>query len=193
MSTIPSVIPTKNLNLRLVDRRDAPAISKLLTADISQWLAAWPYPYTTEMAEDRIQAMMSLNEQNDALAFVITLDPQDTVIGWIAVTRDPQERHRGALGYWIASAHHGKEYASESVRAILPIGFTSLHLAVIEAGAQPENTGSLAVMRKAGMQPAGERMVYAPSRARDERCLFYEARPAITPPNATSPSAMKSH
>ena len=58
-------------------------------------------------------------------------------------------------------------------------GITEADLNVIEAGAQPENAVSFAVMRWCGMTPAGERMVFAPARERDELCLLYEkVRPA---------------
>jgi RimJ/RimL family protein N-acetyltransferase len=50
---------------------------------------------------------------------------------------------------------------------------------VIEAGAQPENAASIAILRKLGMQCTGMRRDYAPVRNRDETCVYFElSRPA---------------
>jgi hypothetical protein len=61
---------------------------------------------------------------------------------------------------------------TEAVRP-LAAGFQYLDLETIEAGAQPENLSSFAVMRCAGMSPIGERVVWADNRKRNKRCLFY--------------------
>lgn len=62
----------------------------------------------------------------------------------------------------------------EATAALVPAAFGFMDIDVIEAGAQPGNVGSFAVMRALGMKPAGERMVFAPARDREELCLYYE-------------------
>ena len=62
---------------------------------------------------------------------------------------------------------------TEAVRHAMAAGFQYLDLETIEAGAQPENLTSFAVMRRVGMNLIGERLVWADSRQRNERCLFY--------------------
>ena len=53
----------------------------------------------------------------------------------------------------------------------LAAAFKLLDVDVIEAGAQPENTASLAVMHGRGMKFNEERMVYAPARKREELAI----------------------
>jgi ribosomal-protein-alanine N-acetyltransferase len=64
----------------------------------------------------------------------------------------------------------------EAAPATVAAAFARLGLDVIEAGAQPGNAASFAVMRACGMQPIGERDVFAAARGRHERCMFYEVR-----------------
>jgi ribosomal-protein-alanine N-acetyltransferase len=94
--------------------------------------------------------------------------------GWITLERRKGELRRGALGYWLGEAYHGRGFAREALVAVVRAGFGLLDVDVIEAGAQTENAKSFAVMRACGMSEAGMRMVYAASRCRSELCQFYE-------------------
>lgn len=105
---------------------------------------------------------------------VIIVKDSGSFAGWITLSRRDDNRRRGALGYWLGERHQGRGFAREALAALLRTGFERLDLDVIEAGAQSENTASLAVMRAGGMSAAGRRMVHASVRARDEPCLFHE-------------------
>jgi RimJ/RimL family protein N-acetyltransferase len=74
----------------------------------------------------------------------------------------------------MGEAYHGHGYMTEAARAAFGVAFTHLDLDVIEAGANPLNTPSLAVIRRLGMTRACERIMWASSRGRNERCVFYE-------------------
>lgn len=60
----------------------------------------------------------------------------------------------------------------EALTAMIECGFMRWGLQEIEGGAQVDNLASLAVMQNCGMQPAGERMVFAEARGRAELCRF---------------------
>jgi len=62
----------------------------------------------------------------------------------------------------------------EAASTALSLAFKTMNLDVVEAGAQPLNEVSFAIMRFCGMRMVGERMLYAPARARNELCRFYE-------------------
>jgi ribosomal-protein-alanine N-acetyltransferase len=62
---------------------------------------------------------------------------------------------------------------SEAAGAAVAAAFVRLDLTAIEAGAQPDNAGSFAVMRHLGMRPIDERPVWAEARGREERCVYY--------------------
>jgi ribosomal-protein-alanine N-acetyltransferase len=167
-------VETTSLLLRWVEDRDAPAISRLMTPAVSRWLASWPVPFTDDLAMERIKSARAGAALSNILPFAITLKQTGAVIGWVAVEREADHGPRGSLGYWLGEAYHGNGYMREAVSPAVAAGFALLGLSIIEAGAQPENTASFAVMAVCGMQKSGERMVYAPSRHRDELCVFYE-------------------
>lgn len=150
-----------------------------MTAEVSRWLASWPLPFTKAMAESRIQGMRDDALQANALPYAVVLKEGHELAGWVTVTRGAHDPFRGALGYWLGQPYQGRGLAREAVAAVLWAGFAQLGLDVIEAGAQPENTGSFAVMRACGMAPAGQRMVDAPARGCAELCYFYEINRSI--------------
>jgi RimJ/RimL family protein N-acetyltransferase len=167
-------LETARLLLRCVALKDAAETSSLMTSEVSRWLASWPFPFTKAMAENHIQGMRTAAVQATALPYAILLKEGRKLAGWVILTKEALDLRRGALSYWLGQPYHGRGFAREAITAVLSTGFEQLDLAVIEAGAQPGNVGSLAVMRTCGMAEAGERMVYAPARGREELCIFYE-------------------
>ena len=169
-------LETARLRLRCVAAEDAAATAAMMTPEISRWLAFWPVPFTHDMAVARIAAARERAQAGDALPFAAVGKAGGALLGWVMLYRHSADRRRGSFGYWLGAAHHGKGYVREAAPAVLAAGFDLPGLDVIEAAAQPDNAASFAVMRACGMQPAGEKMVYAPARRRDELCRFYEIR-----------------
>jgi ribosomal-protein-alanine N-acetyltransferase len=167
-------IETARLRLRCVTPDDAHATSAMMTPEVSRWVAYWPFPFTYEMAVERIESSLKLAHAGDMLPFAVVEKASNEMIGWVGFNRDAANRKRGSFGYWLGEKHHGKGYMKEVAPVALAAAFKLLDVDVIEAGAQPENTASLAVMRGCGMEFTGERMVYAPARKREELCHFYE-------------------
>lgn len=99
---------------------------------------------------------------------------EGAVIGWVHVLCTRENPRRATMGYWTGEAHQGRGYMREAAAALASAAFGSMDIDAIEAGAQPGNAGSFAVMRALGMRPAGERMVFAPARGREELCLYRE-------------------
>lgn len=169
-------LETTRLRLRCVTIEDAAAMSELMTPAVSRWLAAWPTPLTVEMAAARIESSRRMARAGDALPFAVTDKTTGELFGWASIHRDQEASTSGSFGYWLAEHRHGKGYMRELAPRAIAAGFELLKLETIRAGAQIENAASFAVMRACGMKPAGEAMVHAPARARDEPCRFYEIR-----------------
>ncbi len=167
-------VETTRLRLRCVTPQDAEATSALMTQAVSNWLASWALPFTPQMARHRIELAREAASRGNAMPCAIIVKDSGSFAGWITLSRREDNRPRGALGYWLGERYQGRGFAREALAALLRTGFERLDLDVIEAGAQPENTASLAVMRACGMSAAGRRMVHASARARDESCLFHE-------------------
>jgi ribosomal-protein-alanine N-acetyltransferase len=167
---------TARLLLRCVTHDDAPTFSALMTSQVSRWVASWPHPLTLEMAASRIEAARKLADAGDALPFGVVEKASNALIGFLTINRDPHERRRASLSYWLGEAYQGKGYMSELAPIALEASFERLDIDIVEAGAQPANAASFAVMRACGMRPTREAMVYAPSRGQVELCQFYEIR-----------------
>ncbi len=172
-ATPDDAIATDRLLLRRPHPTDAAPVAALMTPGVSRWLASWPSPMSPEAAAQRIGDACRSVDAGEALHFVIERRADWTVMGWIGVRRIASEPGRGDLGYWLGEAFHKQGYASEAARAAVAAGFNRLGLASIEAGAQSGNDASFALMRGLGMQPAGEQVVCASARTRDERCTFF--------------------
>ena len=147
-----------------------------MTLEVSRWVAYWPVPFTEEMAKARIKASRALAYAGDALPFGVVEKSSSAFIGWAMLDRDRRDCRRGLFGYWLGEKYHGNGYMRELAGVVIDAGFKLLDLEVIEAGAQPGNTASFAIMRGCGMNPSRTGMVYAPARQRDEFCQFYEVQ-----------------
>ena len=172
-------IETARLRLRCVTPDDAHATSAMMTPEVSRWVAYWPFPFTYEMAVERIESSLKLAHAGDMVPFAVVEKASDEMIGWVIFNRDTENRRRASFGYWLGEKHHGKGYMKEAAPVALAAALKLLDVDVIEAGAQPENTASVAVLRGCGMKFTGERMVYAPARKREELCHFYEIKRGI--------------
>jgi [ribosomal protein S5]-alanine N-acetyltransferase len=166
-------IATHSLTLRCVEDRDAEPFSALMTPGVSRWVASWTSPLTLDVAREMIARARSAAAEGRALPIVIERASDGAVLGWMAVNVQAAGK-RGSFGYWLGEPFHGRGYMREAAPAGLAAGFQRLGLDVIEAGAQPGNGPSLAVMKACGMRHVDDRLVHAPARGRDELCAWYE-------------------
>ncbi|HEY8610854.1 MAG TPA: GNAT family N-acetyltransferase [Roseomonas sp.] len=164
-------IRTPRLGLRLAEASDAAPLAALMSDAISARLASWPMPWTAERMAARIAEWRRIG-----LPCVVERGADGALVGWIHALRNREDPGRASMGWWCAEAHQGHGYIREAAAALLPLAFERLGVSVIEAGAQPDNQASFAVMRALGMHPAGERITHVPARGRDERTLFHECR-----------------
>ena len=94
-------LETDRLLLRIVTLDDAAAFTKLITAPISSCLANWPFPFTHEIAVDRIESFLKLAASGDALSFVVIEKASSQLAGWVLLKRDDSDARKGLLGYWM--------------------------------------------------------------------------------------------
>ena len=158
--------------------QDAPVAARLVTPAVSQWLASWPSPLDEAGAAARLRRMRDATVHGQALCFAI--EPRDGggLIGVVMVVRTKYDARRGDLGYWLGEQFHRRGYMAEAAAAVVAEAFIRLDLDAIEAGAQPANEASLAIMRRLGMRPIDER----PGVGRDARaggavCLLRDHAP----------------
>jgi len=164
-------IRTERLVLRLAEAVDAAPVAALMSEAISARLASWPLPWTAERMAARIAEWREIG-----LPCLVERAGDGALIGWVHALRSRDDPARASMGWWCAEAHQGHGYIREAAAALLPVVFERLGVSVVEAGAQPDNHASFAVMRALGMKPMGVRTTYAAARARDEPTLFHEIR-----------------
>jgi RimJ/RimL family protein N-acetyltransferase len=175
MTTWPPAKPIEASRIRLwcISLKDARAIADIMAPEISRWLASWPAEPTVEAVTERITRAQSAMQQKRELHFRIEERERTLTVGYVSVAQSATDRRVGHLSYWLGIAFQGKGYMTEAVRHAMAAAFQYLDVESIEGGAQPENLSSFAVMRRVGMSPVGERLVWADTRHRHERCLFY--------------------
>jgi RimJ/RimL family protein N-acetyltransferase len=167
--------PIEGSRIRLwwISLDDADAIADIMTPDVSRWLATWPANPTVESVADRLSRAYGAMQEKRELPFRIEEREQNLTVGYVSVAQFHTDSKVGDLSYWLGTAFHGNGYVTEAVRLAMAAAFQYLDLESIEAGAQLENHSSFAVMRRVGMSPIGERVVWVDNRQRNEQCLFY--------------------
>lgn len=162
-------IRTARLTLRPAVPADAAPLAALMTPAISARLASWPIPWTASQMRARIAEWRAIG-----LSCTVRRTEDAALVGWVHALRKRSDAGRATMGWWCAEPHQGRGYIREAAAALLPVAFDRLGVTVVEAGAQPDNLASFAVMRALGMRLAGERMDLAPARGREERVVFHE-------------------
>lgn len=154
---------TARTKLRLFTEADVPRLAEVLDDwEMVRHTASIPHPY----GQDDARAFVALMEERRraglgvALAMERSLDGM--LIGAIGFGFDPQGLPE--LGYWVAREAWGQGYATEALRRLVRHLFADLCLPKVWAAAHPDNAVSRRVQAKAGLLPAGHRMVAQPAR-----------------------------
>jgi ribosomal-protein-alanine N-acetyltransferase len=167
--------PIEGVKIRLccISMNDARAIAEIMTPDVSRWLASWPANPSLEAMTERLSRAQNAMRQKRELHFRIEERERNLTVGYVSVAKSDADSTVGHLSYWLGRAFQGNGYMTEAVRHAIAAGFQYLDLGSIEAGAQVENVSSFAVMKRVGMRPIGEKLVWADNRQQNEKCLFY--------------------
>jgi RimJ/RimL family protein N-acetyltransferase len=96
--------------------------------------------------------------ENNLGRWAIHLKQSNEFIGWCGLKYRP-ELGETDLGYRLMKSAWGKGYASEAAAATLKFGFDSLGLDSITGRAHIDNTASLVILEKIGMQYVKEEML----------------------------------
>jgi ribosomal-protein-alanine N-acetyltransferase len=167
-------VDTARLHLRAVDEGDASRFCELMTPAVVRWLASWPSPVTEAFALERIRRAHEAMRKGHAVCLGIERREDRAFMGSVMIFRSDTDPGLGGLGYWLGEPYQRQGFMTEASAAAVSLAFDRLNLSRIEAGAQPENQGSFAIMRALGMQPAGSRLMWASGRGREERCEYFQ-------------------
>ena len=152
------IIETERLLLRTFTPEDAPLIYELnLDPDVIRYTGdpIKDIEHAKQVLEQTILPQYALYNHG---RWAVHVKPGLEFIGWCGLKARP-ERNEIDLGYRFLKRAWGKGFATEAAYACIKYGFEKLHLQRIVGRAMPENTGSLRVLEKCGMQYAAEEVV----------------------------------
>ena len=119
------------------------------------------YPWTTRTPDDVKEFLGMFIEAQDnspriKFQLAVTLKLNQELIGSCGLRMETAKAIQGDIGYELSPENWGKGYASEAARAIVDFGFTHLNLHRIWSSCIAENTNSVRVLERLGMQLEGQ-------------------------------------
>lgn len=144
---------TARLTLRPVSADDRDAIvAGIGDLEVSRWLSEVPYPYA---AKDFDHFLTHIARPGETFA----VEDETGFCGIIGV-------EGGELGYWFATAVHGRGYATEAARAVMTAIFAERTEPYV-AGYFEGNHRSANVLRKLGFLETGRGLRHCRALGRD--------------------------
>lgn len=169
-----AAIETVRLRLRCAQERDAHALARLMTPEISARLASWPEALSVLESRDRIRAIRLKAQERQAVPFVIEPRFDRDVAGWLSIVQTTDDPTTATVTYWLHKAHRGKGLLREAAPVALAYAFANLGIKRVRAAVQTDNGASLAVIASLGMRPLGPGRIWCAARNQEEDCLWFE-------------------
>lgn len=166
-------ITTKSLVLRLFQKSDAVAVTKLCNNyNIYKNTLYLPYPYSIEDALSWIEHHLDNFNANKSYEFAITDKESGELYGAIALSNN-QKFNNGELAYWIGEKFWGNGYATEAAQAILNFAFEEKQYHKVFARYFNSNPASGRVMQKLGLKKEGILIDHVRKENRFEDLVYY--------------------
>jgi RimJ/RimL family protein N-acetyltransferase len=118
------------------------------------------YEWTERSQEDvRLFVQRFIHQQAETprikFQFVVMLVEAERLIGSCGIRKDSPDARQADIGYELDPAYWGHGYATEPAQAVLRFGFLELGLHRVWAQCIAENTASMHVLERLGMQREG--------------------------------------
>jgi 8-oxo-dGTP diphosphatase len=170
-------LATERLTLRPYQAEDAPELHRLINDwEVCRTLAAVPFPYSRELAEEWIGSTQTSRTAGTALHLAITgQEGADEVLVGGAGLRIDTAGRRARLGYWVGRRFWGHGVASEAARRLAHWALANLEIDRLESTVATDNPASIAVLRRIGMKHVGEGRETFVARGGEHRVLRFEA------------------
>ena len=111
----------------------------------------FPYPYTKQDAEWWIKTGSKANN-----ALTKAIEYQGELVGTVGIT--PQtgwKEHSAEIGYWVGEEYWGKGIATEALRAMSDLAFSTMKYKKLFAPVLGPNKASMRVLEKCGYSLEG--------------------------------------
>ncbi len=126
----------------LLARRNDPAVS--LYQD-------WTVPFPMSRAKSLVESIVAMDgPENDEWWMAVVADKESGEVYGDLVVHLTSDSRTAEIGYTMASAHWGRGYAAESVRAWVDYLFDTVGVTRVFAMLHPDNTASAMVLERTG-------------------------------------------
>ena len=151
-----NVVETSRLVLRPFVREDAQAMFDNWASDpaVTKFLS-WPTYRSVEDAHSILNVWLESYEKPDFYQWAIVLKELNQPIGSISVVNSDDRVDMVEIGYCIGRNWWGRGIMPEALSAVMVYLFDEVGMQRIEAGHDPDNPASGAVLRKCGLQYEG--------------------------------------
>ncbi len=180
----PVVLESGEVRLRPLNQKDRHVWRRVRQANAA-WLSRWDATApTTAHVQPRSFASMVRQMRNEARAgrqLPFAVEYQDDFVGQVTVSNIVRGSAQFAsIGYWVDEAYAGRGIIPRAVAMAIDHCFGPVGLHRIEVAIRPENTSSLRVVEKLGIQEVGfaPRFLHIDGAWRDHR-LFAITREEV--------------
>lgn len=152
--TLP-VITTSRLVLRWISEDDIDGLYEVFSDPqvMRYWSSA---PLANREAAAELQREIAAGNENDSMfKWGLALRDSNSVIGTTTLFNLNLDNERAELGYAMGSAHWGKGYMNEALRALVAHAFEVMNLRRLEADVDPRNAASIRTLERLGFQREG--------------------------------------
>ena len=151
-----NVVETPRLVLRPFVREDAQAMFDNWASDpaVTKFLS-WPTYRSVEDAHSILNVWLESYEKPDFYQWAIVLKELNQPIGSIGVVNSDDRVDMVEIGYCIGRNWWGRGIMPEALSAVMVYLFDEVGMQRIEAGHDPDNPASGAVLRKCGLEYEG--------------------------------------
>lgn len=147
------ILETERLLLRRMVSTDAETMFDLRNREEVMQFIARPRPKSIDEANEMIHKINESIDNKELIHWAISeKENPNKLIGTIGFYRTQFENYRSEIGYLLDSNFWRRGYMYEAVMAAVDFGFTSLGFHSMEGCIDPGNTGSRAVLIKAGFR-----------------------------------------
>lgn len=150
-------IPTERLRLRLPTEADAAVIAAYRNdPDVARY-QDWPLPYTADDALAGIRRQAHLSGPSMGSAMNVVIEHDGSVVGdvYVQIGDELAGAAVASIGYTLATAHHGRGFASEAAAAMVDALFACTPVHRIAATLDPENQPSMRLLEQLGFRFEG--------------------------------------
>ena len=149
-------LTTDRLFLRELRPEDAEEIFRLRSDESVNQFVDRQRAATIADAEEFIQKILVLTENNESLYWAITMIGEAKLIGTIVYWNIVKEQCQAELGYELLPEYQRKGVMTEALKKVIEFGFEQSKFKKIIAEPNKRNTRSINLLKKLGFELSGE-------------------------------------